>query len=194
MRYVIGILMCVIFQSCTKLEDFKTKDPISQNEVYTIKESINSEKLKLIYLDIPQIPKNIGESILNGTYLYILEKNKGIHVFDNSDPLNPTNILFIHVPAINDFVINDNLLLCNNAYDLISCKIGLIEELKKGTIKLSDKPILNDYFTITNRKANAFNFINYPEVRNIYFECPDSAGIVIEWEKKLLDKTPNCYR
>ena len=69
----------------------------------------NVQGLKPIYMPIaqlqnfqqiaPQPIQNSGKSLLYNQYLFLSENNKGIHVIDISDTLNPQKISFIKIPG-----------------------------------------------------------------------------------------------
>ena len=65
-----------------------------------------------------------GKIYIKGDYLFINEKYEGIHVIDNSNPATPINLGFIEVPGNIDISIKDNLLLVDNAVDLVTVDIG----------------------------------------------------------------------
>ena len=57
---------------------------------------------------------------VKGSYIFISEKYKGIHVIDNHNPASPVKIGFIRVPGCVDMAIKGNTLYADNAVDLIA--------------------------------------------------------------------------
>lgn len=56
--------------------------------------------------------------------LLIGEKDKGIHVFDNSNPNSPINISFINIPFCSEFYVKDNIVYAETHYDLVKIDIN----------------------------------------------------------------------
>jgi len=87
------------------------------------------------YADINQVrntaiaapAKNIekaGKIYFGNAVLLIGEPNKGIHVFDNSNPSNPTNVSFIDLPYTNEFYVYGNQIYAISHYDLVKINIS----------------------------------------------------------------------
>ena len=65
-----------------------------------------------------------GKIYIQGKYLFVNEKYKGIHVFDNSNPKTPLNIAFLNIPGNVDLAVRDNYLYADNYVDLIVLDIS----------------------------------------------------------------------
>jgi hypothetical protein len=103
---------------------------------------------------------NPGKLFLLGNYIFLSEKEKGIHVIDNSNPAKPVNKGFITIPGNQDVVVENNMLYADCYTDLMAIDIS--------------NP---DNITVTKYLADIF-----PERRfgggNYYV---DSTKIVTEW-------------
>lgn len=55
-----------------------------------------------------------------GDFIFINDKNKGFHIFDNKNPENPVKKKFLNVPGATDIAIRNNTLFINQATDLLS--------------------------------------------------------------------------
>ena len=53
--------------------------------------------------------ENPGKIFIGNNFVLIGEKNKGIHVFDNSSPSNPVNVAFIQLPFSKEFYVENNI-------------------------------------------------------------------------------------
>jgi hypothetical protein len=53
-------------------------------------------------------------------YIIISERDKGIHIIDNTNPSAPVNLGFIVVPACREVAIKGNIIYAQNATDLIA--------------------------------------------------------------------------
>lgn len=134
-------------------------------------------ELKDIKTESPQPLQKPGKIYVKGSYLFINEQGKGIHLIDNSDPRSPKKISFIKIPANVDIAVKGNYLYADNGPDFVVLDI-------KDPAKT----------TFVKRIANAFPASNFPPVIQTYFECADaSKGIVAGWEKVKMDR-PKCYR
>jgi hypothetical protein len=67
-------------------------------------------------------------------FILISEKYKGIHIIDNSDPSNPVNSGFLHIPGCLDMAVKDDVVYADNAVDLVSIDISTLP-----TVKLLDR-------------------------------------------------------
>ncbi len=61
---------------------------------------------------------NPGKMFLYGSYIYVNDLRKGIHIIDNSNPSAPSNIAFINIPGNVDVAVKDNILYADNFTDL----------------------------------------------------------------------------
>ena len=118
-----------------------------------------------------------GKIYVFGTYLLVNEKLKGIHVFDNSSPVEPIPLGFLQVAGCTDMAIQGDVLYVNHIQDLVALRI-------------------NDFqsFTEVSRIQQKDWLSQFPEESNVYFECADSnKGFVVGWELVTLNN-PKCYR
>ncbi len=128
----------------------------------------------------PQAFENLGKIVNVGNYIFINEKEKGIHVIENSDPSNPQNIRFLNIPGNLEFTIKGNILYADNSIHLLVIDISNINKI----VVLNY--IENLYIDDPVRHPR-------PEEGYVgYFECVDkNKGIHTGWEKKKLED-PLC--
>lgn len=67
-----------------------------------------------------------GKIYIKDNYLFINEKFKGIHVFDNTNPAAPVNLSFIDIPGNVDLAVRGNYLYADNYVDLVVIDISNI--------------------------------------------------------------------
>lgn len=67
---------------------------------------------------------NPGKIYISGNYLFINEKNEGIHVVDNSDKSNPQNVSFINIPGNFDIAAFGNFLYADSYVDILTFYIS----------------------------------------------------------------------
>lgn len=83
--------------------------------VYSSLSSIRST----IKSEAPESFTNTGKIYIWGSYIFLNEVNKGIHVIDNSKPTQPRNIAFINIPGNVDLAVKDNYLYADAYSDLV---------------------------------------------------------------------------
>lgn len=77
--------------------------------------------IEMVNSDMPIIEP--GKLCLYGPWVLLVERYKGIHVIDNSDPAQPTNRAFIRVPGCQDVAVRNDVLYVDNAVDLVGFKV-----------------------------------------------------------------------
>ncbi|MFH1321196.1 MAG: hypothetical protein ABII90_11165 [Bacteroidota bacterium] len=118
--------------------------------------------------------ENPGKIYFKDNYLFVNEINKGIHIFDNSNPSSPQNISFINIPGNVDIAVKGDILYADNYIDLVAIDLGNITSCN-----------------VTKRINSVFPYTvpeydyNYPLAR-----IDESKGIVIGW--KIEEVTELC--
>ena len=65
-----------------------------------------------------------GKIFIRGNYLYVNEIDKGIHIFDNTDPTHPRAVSFIKIPGNLDMAVSGHYLYADMYTDLLTLDIG----------------------------------------------------------------------
>jgi len=65
-----------------------------------------------------------GKVFVGSEILLVGEENKGIHVFDNSNPVSPVNLLFIDLPFTKEFFVHNNVIYAESHYDMVKVDIS----------------------------------------------------------------------
>lgn len=99
-------------------------------------------------------------------YIFINDKRKGFHIFDNSDTSNPIKKTFLNIPGATDIAIRNNVFFINQATDLVSLTI----DVTTGSIK------------INKREENVFPEILSPDGFLNYEDSGNS--VVVNWIEK----------
>ncbi len=121
----------------------------------------------------------LGKMYYKDNHLFVVESNRGIHVFDNANPANPEAIGFIEIWGCNDVAIKGHILYADNITDLVAVDISDLDSLP-----------------VVSRTPDIYpdHLQHYPEAYSGYFECVDpSKGKVIGWETATLTN-PKCRR
>lgn len=104
---------------CTSKQVFTRFDPIIKT---------GADFRKDIAAEGPRALKNPGKIYAYGTYLFINERNEGIHVVDNSNPADPRTIAFWNIPGNVDIAIRGNYLYADQYVDLLTIDISNYEQ------------------------------------------------------------------
>jgi hypothetical protein len=109
-----------------------------------------------------------GKIYIKDNYLFVNEKYKGIHVFDNSNPASPVNLTFIDIPGNVDLAVRGNFLYADNYVDLVVIDISNINQ----PVEVSR---IKDIFPYT-----------IPETVGVYpiSSIDKEKGVIIGWQAK----------
>ncbi len=165
--------LCLAFSGCTTDPDVAgTGTREGYRPVY-----MTTEELRSISAQPPRSLQHPGKIYVRGSYLFINEQGRGIHVVNNQHPSDPQPVAFISVPGNADIAVQGNVLYADNATDLVS-------------LDISD-PL---HVRVLHRVENAFPYQMYPGQTGVFFQCVDqSKGVVVGWEKTTLEN-PQCRR
>ena len=108
----------VLFSGCIK-------DKVSRT--YKIMRPVYADKA-VVYNNVKSGPveelSKPGKIFIRGNYLYINEIDKGIHIYDNSDPGNPRAISFIKIPGNLDVAVSGHYMYADMYTDLLTIDIA----------------------------------------------------------------------
>ena len=171
-KFLFLILSIIIVVSCDK----------DEYEYYTLATPvlISADEMRSSVQIVP--PKDIIESgkiYAYGNYVFVNDKNKGVHIIDNTDPLNPTKISYINIPGNIDISVKNDMLYANSFTDLVVFDISNINLIK---VKSRLKDVFPVYF-VTPLEADAVDW-------SLAYSSNDS--FVIDWvitrEKRLIEE------
>ncbi len=104
--------------SCTRSVNFTRIEPIFEN--------MEAVRNTAIILEPPKPIQNPGRVVSYGSQLLINEKGKGIHLIDNSDPVNPFMSSFLAIPGNYNFAVNNGVLYANSYVDLLVFELNVM--------------------------------------------------------------------
>ena len=169
----VQILFLWVLSSCTPDEEIDDMVVEGFKPVYAQLDYIHN-----VYASDPIPVAEAGKIYYKHPYIYVVEKGVGVHVYDNSNPTNPTNLKFINIPGNQDVAVKSNTLYADNFRDLIAIDISNIHDV-----------------TVTERFENVYEQVDqyYPSSEG-YFECVNpEMGYVVSWvEAELVN--PKCRR
>jgi len=166
-------LLTILFATCNNPREELPEEVIGMAPIYTL------DDWKAIEMLPPQSITALGKLYYKSPYLYATDKNRGIHVFDNSTPEFPKKVAFIQIAGNSDMSIRGHTLYANNVGDLVAIDISQLDSIK-----------------IISRIEDAFKFTNadFPDGYVGYFECVNpELGEVIGWQETTITK-PQCWR
>lgn len=115
---LLATVTVLLFHSC--LKDTGTK----QFKVYTPVIKPSQEVRASVKSDMARPIVNAGKMYVYGNYIYLVEKEKGIHIIDNTNISSPVNKAFISIPGNEDIVVKDNILYADCFTDLFAIDIS----------------------------------------------------------------------
>jgi hypothetical protein len=139
------------------------KDSITKTyTIYTPVYKDKTEVLASIKTDQPQPVETAGKIYLYGTYLFLNEVNKGVHVFNNSNPSNPVSVGFIDIPGNIDIAVKGTTLYADIYTDLVA--IDISNPLEATVVKTVENVFPERFY------GNGFS--------------PNPNAVIVDWIKK----------
>lgn len=119
------VLVLAVFTQCKKNTD--------AYELIQIVKAIPVQQMRAMPVGITKaIPaKKTGKIYIYNDYLFINEPNKGIHIYNNSNPAAPVNMAFLQIPGNVDLAVQNNILYADNYVDLLAFDISNINNIKQ---------------------------------------------------------------
>ncbi len=137
-----------------------------------------SQELSKIESLPPQPLRKPGKIYVRGNILLVNEMGQGLHIIDNKDPQNPQKLSFLKIIGNSDMAVKGNFLYADNASDLV------VFDISNATAP-----------QFLKRVPDVIPVKNYPDLVQIYFDCPDATkGKIVGWEKYNTKVRPRCYR
>lgn len=122
--------------------------------------------------------KNPGKIYIRGDYLYINEKNKGIHIIDNTNPSSPIKKGFISIPGNFDISIKGDTLYADSYTDLLAL------EMSSDISGISVTKRLENVFTYDPYISLGFNRWNDYYYSDVWDAIDPANGVVVGWDVK----------
>lgn len=170
---IIGILLLGSLNSCNKESKLAPDEVEGYKPIYIQKNNYSTSVNQLA----PRSIEKPGKIYTYNNYLFVGEKGKGVHIFNNADPSNPVALSFLEILGNNDVAVKNSFLYADSAGDLLVFDISNPNQIA---------------FVSRLKDAIPNNNIGLLPPEQGYFECVDnSKGIVIGWEKTTLRK-PKC--
>jgi len=144
-------------------------------KLYTIYEPIYTSRataLAAINGNPAQGIDTAGKIYIKGSYIFVNDVNKGIHVIDNRDPAHPVQAAFISIPGNQDIAIKGNTLYADMYDALLAIDISDLRHVK-----------------ITSQLKDLFIMRKYVQG----YQVSDDS-VITGWTKKVTKEPPFYYR
>jgi hypothetical protein len=152
------ISLMTLFSACKK-EPGSTKTGKTIT-LYTPVYGSKTAALASINGNANEVVSQTGKIYIKDNFIYLNDQNKGIHIYDNSNPSNPVQIAFLSIPGNLDIAIKDNTLYADMYSDLLAIDIS-----NPRQVALTNK--IDNFFT-GRSIVNGFN-------------TSENGGIVVKW-------------
>ncbi len=113
------ILVVLSMFSCTDTCE-NTQTYVYLEPVYTSASEVRSSFASMD----PRSLENPGKIYRKDHYLFINERGKGIHIFDNNDKTNPAPISFLNIPGSFDVAVKGHIMYVDSFVDLVVLDIS----------------------------------------------------------------------
>ncbi|PTX44708.1 hypothetical protein C8P64_0690 [Christiangramia gaetbulicola] len=168
-----SILMFLIFVSCSEETDedlVSIAVPITQS-IADFRASVKIEQ--------PRNIKESGKIYSWNDYIFINDKNEGVHIIDNTDPYSPVKVKFLYIPRNMDIAIKDFKLYADSGMDLVVFDISDMNNIRETT---RIKDVFPAYIETVPDGAFYVDFENFN---------PEEEVIVgYHMEKRKIEQTP----
>lgn len=117
-----------------------------------------------------------GKIYLYGSYLFVNESGKGVHIINNSDRKNPVRIGFINIPGNYDMAVKGNILYADSYVDLLAIDISNVNDIKM--VKRLEGVFNEHYyldFGINNQESVV---IAYEEIDTVWYDNPECGAVM----------------
>lgn len=162
------LLALLSLTSCNEEEDYRLSTvavPVTQS-VADFRASVKIQE-----------PRNIAESgkiYAWRDYIFVNDKNEGVHIIDNTDPFKPENIKFLKIPRNMDIAIKDEKLYADNGMDLVVFDISDINNISELA---RVKDVFPNYYVMAPEGANYVDFEGFDPSQQVI------VGYVMETRK-----------
>lgn len=116
------IVFVSLFTACKKNEG-TTKNGKTIT-LYTPVYGSKTEALAAINGNRNQPVSQTGKIYIKDNFIFLNDQNKGIHVYDNSNPSNPVQVAFLSIPGNLDIAVKGNILYADMYNDLLAIDIS----------------------------------------------------------------------
>lgn len=130
MRKKISLLLVVVFGGLLLLPGCLKDHVTEKYQLYEPVYALKSTVLANINGDPGTPISQTGQIYVKGSYIYLNDPEKGIHIIDNSDPAHPVQTAFLNIPGNLNIGIRNNILYADMYADVLSIDISNVHQVK----------------------------------------------------------------
>jgi hypothetical protein len=119
LSFLLLLALPVAFTACVKDHCKQTRSYTWYEPVYKTKSEVRAN----IKSNAPHAISQPGKLYIRGSYVFLNDVDKGIHVIDNSNPSQPRQVAFIDIPGNLDMAVKGNTLYADLYTDLVTLDI-----------------------------------------------------------------------
>lgn len=147
MKRIHFILICMsiyLLSSCNKDKYLVPYAVPIIKSLQDIRQSVKVEEAKQTDAD--------GKIYVTSKYLFYIAKESGVHIFDNQNPAQPLNKLFLNIEGVHDIAVKGNYLYADNYVDLLVFDISdmnaihLVKTVENSVAFYAEYPRSISYF------------------------------------------------
>lgn len=143
---ILPVLLFSLFWGCDKIDSEGTY--IAKIPIYKTLREIRASNISIAQ---PQPMTSTGKIYLYRDYLLVNEPNKGIHIYDNSNPATPKPLGFLPILGNFDLGVQNNLLYVDNIVDLLTFDIS---DISKPVLVNRQKDVFAVKYIVDNKPVN----------------------------------------
>ncbi|MBK8502523.1 MAG: hypothetical protein IPL46_10085 [Saprospiraceae bacterium] len=124
-----SLLSCITFllvYSCNKESCFRE---VTYTRALPVFDDLEKHRIPIYNTRIAKVI-NPGKALIKNDLLCLEDRGLGVHIFKSKDLSDSGHISFIRIPGIRDFLLEDDLLVVNNFYDIITLDISKPNQVK----------------------------------------------------------------
>ncbi len=158
------LAMVISLSGCLKDKQVKEVTFTANVPVYMSYEDLRNS----IEVQEPTAIEDPAKVYLYGEYVFVSERDKGVHIYRDIRTAQPTPMAFINIPGNRDIASKDDVLYVDSYIDLVAFDISDI-----------NNPVIVD------RESDAlpYRFPKFDEQYHIY-DVDEEQGVVVGWEVK----------
>ncbi|AVR44497.1 hypothetical protein C7S20_04030 [Christiangramia fulva] len=165
-----------LFLSCQREED-------TGSTLVAVPVTVSLEKFRSsVKVTAPRNIKESGKIYAWKNYIFINDKNEGVHIIDNTDRFNPKKISFLKIPRNMDIAIKDDMLYADNGMDLVVFDLSDMANIHEIN-RIED--VFPNYFNVAPAGAEYVDFQNFDPQNEVI------VGYV--YEKKKIEYAPDIW-
>ncbi|GJM29757.1 MAG: hypothetical protein DHS20C17_23920 [Cyclobacteriaceae bacterium] len=170
---VLGTIISVALTMLSCTDDCEsTETYIYLEPIYTTASEVRSSFASLA----PKALENPGKIYRKDHYLFVSERGKGIHIFDNNDKTNPTALSFINIPGSFDVAVKGDIMYVDSFVDLVVLDISNPRQVEQ-VVRIEN--VLNNFEIMGFYSSEETGFItDFTEIESIQVnDCAENPVV-----------------